>query len=84
MTTVANWISGLAYWHHVHGAPWSAGRHLQKVTLGVQKLQPLVKPLRPPVTLKHMEALREGLDLTDAFDAAVSGVATAAFWGSWR
>ncbi|KAI1784952.1 DNA breaking-rejoining enzyme, partial [Ganoderma leucocontextum] len=83
-TTVDNWLSGLAFWHTLNNAPWHGDRVLKVTCAATTKLQPPPKPKRPPVTLEHMHALRAGLDLTDAFDAAVYAVACTAFWGCRR
>ncbi|KAI1781782.1 DNA breaking-rejoining enzyme [Ganoderma leucocontextum] len=83
-TTVDNWLAGLAFWHTLNSATWHGDRVLKVTCAAATKLQPPPKPKRPPVTLEHMHALRAGLDLTDAFDAAVYAVACAAFWGCRR
>jgi hypothetical protein len=60
---------------------------LAKVKSGVSRMTPSSskRPKRPQVMIEHMHALHDGLDLTDAFDAAVFSCATAAFscnrWG---
>ncbi len=83
-TTIDNWLAGLSFWHTLHHAPWHGGRLLRATCSGASKLQPPPKPKRPPVTLEHMHALRSGLDLTVAFDAAVFALACSAFWGCRR
>ncbi|TFK78483.1 DNA breaking-rejoining enzyme [Polyporus arcularius HHB13444] len=83
-TTIDNWLAGLAFWHTLNAAPWLGSRILKVTCAASLKLQPPPRPKRPPVTLEHMHALRDGLDLTDAFDAAVYAVACAAFWGCRR
>ncbi|TFK78440.1 DNA breaking-rejoining enzyme [Polyporus arcularius HHB13444] len=83
-TTVDNWLAGLAFWHTLNMAQWNGARVLKATCQAALKMQPPPKPKRPPVTLEHMHALRNGLDLTNAFDAAVYAVACAAFWGCRR
>ncbi|KAI0628703.1 DNA breaking-rejoining enzyme [Trametes polyzona] len=83
-TTIDNWVAGLALWHTSKGAPWNGDRVLKATCKAASKLEPAKSPKRPPVTLEHMLALRAGLDLTDAFDAAVYGLACTAFWGCRR
>ena len=83
-TTIDNWLAGLAFWHTANNAPWNGSRLLKATCTATSKLQPPPKPRRPPVTLEHMHALRAGLDLMDAFDAAVYALACAAFWGCRR
>ncbi|KAG2338158.1 hypothetical protein BDR05DRAFT_978282 [Suillus weaverae] len=67
-----NWLAGLHFWHNLHGAPWFS---LTKTVLDLSK-----RPRRPPVTLEHMHALFRGLDLSNAFDAAVFATSCVAFW----
>ncbi len=83
-STVDNWMAGLRFWHTINSAPWHGDRLLKAACATLGKLQPPPKPKRPPVTLEHMHALRSGLDLTDAFDAAVFALACTAFWGCRR
>ncbi|TFK77876.1 DNA breaking-rejoining enzyme [Polyporus arcularius HHB13444] len=83
-STVDNWLAGLRFWHTAHAAPWHGDRLLKAACTTIGKLQPPPKPKRPPVTLEHMHALRSGLDLTNAFDAAVFALACSAFWGCRR
>ncbi|KAG1783772.1 hypothetical protein EV702DRAFT_1209359 [Suillus placidus] len=71
---VTNWLSGLHFWHNLHGAPWHG-----KLTPESSK-----RPCRPPVTLEHMHALFCCLDLSNAFDASVFTVASIAFWSCCR
>ncbi|KAI0688795.1 hypothetical protein C8T65DRAFT_589124 [Cerioporus squamosus] len=82
--TIDNWLSGLHFWHMSRGAQWCGDRLLKATCTTAGKVQPPPKPKRPPVTIEHMHALRSGLDLTDAFDAAVYALACAAFWGCRR
>ncbi|KAG0695840.1 hypothetical protein DFH29DRAFT_1005068 [Suillus ampliporus] len=39
-TTVGNWLSGLHFWHNLHGAPWNGHALLCMSTAGVNKLVP--------------------------------------------
>ncbi|KAH7903818.1 hypothetical protein BJ138DRAFT_1189120 [Hygrophoropsis aurantiaca] len=77
-----NWLGGLHFWHTVNGAVWNGSDMLRHVRRGLTKLVPLSskRAKRPPVTLEAMIALRHGLDMSNALDAAVWAVACIAFW----
>ncbi|RDX48815.1 hypothetical protein OH76DRAFT_1351914 [Lentinus brumalis] len=82
--TMGNWLSGLRIHHAVNGASWSGDMLVKYAKKGAKKLNPPSLPKRPPVTLEHMEALLNGLDLANTFDAAVFALASTAFWGCRR
>ena len=81
-STVDNWLAGLHFWHTINGAQWQGSDILSCAKKGVYKLVPLSSQLakRPPVTIEHLYALRNGLNLSNAFDAAVWAIACIAFW----
>jgi hypothetical protein len=85
---VDSWLAGLRFWHVFNGAPWFGddSEMLAKVKAGVQKLTPPTskRAKRKPVTIEHMHALRDGLDLSSAFDSAVWACAATAFCGCCR
>lgn len=83
-STIDTWIAGLTFWHALNGAPWNGDRMLRAVCKAALKRQPTPRDKRPPVTIQHMYALREGLDLTSSLDSSVYGSACAAFWGARR
>ncbi|EIW64723.1 DNA breaking-rejoining enzyme [Trametes versicolor FP-101664 SS1] len=83
-TTTDSWLAGLAFWHTLNGAPWHGDRILRTTCQAAGKLEPAKLAKRPPVTLEHMHALRAGLNLSNAFDAAVYATACCAFWGCRR
>ncbi|KAH7086663.1 hypothetical protein BKA62DRAFT_731138 [Auriculariales sp. MPI-PUGE-AT-0066] len=84
--TVDNWLCGIKLWHVVYGAPWHGGPMLKAVLKATAKLAPAssFRPRRPPITVRHLEALEAGLALTSPFDAAVFAAATFAFRGCCR
>jgi hypothetical protein len=84
--TLSSWLAGLHYWHTVNGAVWNGSDMLHHVRRGLAKLVPpsSKRAKRPPVTIEAMIALRSGLDLSNAFDAAVWAVAAVAFWSCCR
>jgi hypothetical protein len=81
-STIDNWLAGLHFWHTINGAQWNGGDILSRAKKGAQKLVPISskRAKRPPVTIEHLYALRNGLDLSNAFDAAVWSIACIAFW----
>lgn len=85
-TTLENWISGIHFWHTLHGAPWHGHALLRMSTAGLNKLVPesSKRPRRPPVTLEHMHVLFRALDLSNVFDASVFAIASIAFWSCCR
>jgi hypothetical protein len=90
-STLDSWLAGIRFWHLVNGAEWSGGdmrpgERLRAVKRGVGKLVPDTarRAKRPPVTIEHMHALRAGLNLSNAFDAAVWALACVAFWSCCR
>jgi hypothetical protein len=84
--TLSSWLAGLHYWHTVNGAIWNGKDMLHHVRRGFAKLVPPTskRAKRPPVTIEAMTALRSGLDLSNAFDAAVWAIAAVAFWSCCR
>ncbi len=83
---VKNWLSGIKAWHDVNGAPWY-GHHrwVELARVSARKEGASHKrPLRAPVLIAHLKALREDLDLSKPRDAAVWAVASVTFWGCRR
>lgn len=83
-TTIDTWIAGLSFWHSLNGASWQGGKLLRTICKGAAKLQPKKTEMRAPVTLAHLHALLNHLDMSNSFDAAVFAVATFGFWGCRR
>ncbi|KAI0065325.1 hypothetical protein BV25DRAFT_1869020 [Artomyces pyxidatus] len=77
-STVEAWLSGLQLWHAVQGAPWHGGHILRRVKQGAYKLAPASS------RLDHMRALRQGLDVSNARDAAIWAAAMVAWAGCCR
>lgn len=85
LSCLDGWVSGLQAWHMINNAPWYGDvKFVKQVLKESLKLAPPPRPLRQPVTLKHMKALQKGLNMFNPFDAAVWAVATLAFWGCCR
>jgi hypothetical protein len=82
-----NWMSGLHFWHNLHGAPWFGNSdQVHSISKGVKKLVPdsCKHPLRAPVTMKHIYALRKHLSTSNSRDIAILALAETTFWGTCR
>ena len=80
-----NWMSGLQFWHSLHGAPWNGkASQVDIVCKGVRKLVPATSqhPPRSPVTMQHMYALQQHLSTSNSKDVALLALAEATFWGT--
>jgi len=84
--TLRTWLLGLQLWHVVNGTPWHSAAQLKRSIQGSSAIAPhsTSRPKRPPVTLAHLLALRNSLNLDNTFDAAVFAIATVAFWCQCR
>jgi len=80
------WIAGIRWGHQITNAPWYGSHLLSQAKKGVGDLSPATSWLGKcwPVTLRHLDACREHLDLTNSFDATVYVVACVAFWACCR
>ena len=80
--TLKTQLLGLELWHIVNGVPWQGGSHLKHALQGSNLATPPTSchPKCAPVTLAHLTSLRNGLNLSNTFDAAVFDMATVAFW----
>lgn len=81
-TTADTWLAGIHFWHQLNNAPWNGSSLLRRSKTGLSKLVPesSKRTRRPPVTLDHMHALFNNLDLSNSFDSAVYCTASVAFW----
>jgi hypothetical protein len=85
-STIKTWLSGIHGWHTINHAPWYGDDkwvHLCR-TVATRKGTSHEKPLRPPVSLNHLHVLRQALDLSLPFHAAVWAVALVTFFGCRR
>ncbi|GBE80134.1 hypothetical protein SCP_0213370 [Sparassis crispa] len=80
--TLSNWLAGLHFWHTINGAVWHGHDMLRHVRRGIAKLVPpdSKRAKHPPVTIEAMVILKDGLDLSNVFDAAVWALVSIAFW----
>lgn len=88
--TVRKYIAGIRAWHIAQGWPPpldDAGHKRIEFSLrGLAKLSAgrRSRPIRPPVTLAMLKALKHSLQLNSSFDASVWAMASCAFWGMMR
>jgi hypothetical protein len=84
--TIRSWLSGIRAWHIIHQAPWH-GDHdwVQKGRTAAFKEGTCFKaPRRAPVSLDHLRAIHQKLDLNDPLHAAIWAMATITFFGCRR
>lgn len=86
-SAVKNWMSGIAAWHAMSGAPWYGDQALvTRMKTGVARLAPSSSRCqpRPPASLQHILVLLQFLDLSNPFDIVVAVVAVCAFLACCR
>lgn len=86
-SSIKNWMSGIAMWHHFSNAPWLGDETLvSKMKRGAIRLAPISsrREPRPPASLEHILVLLRCLDLTKPFDIVVAVVAVCAFLACCR
>ncbi|KZV68495.1 hypothetical protein PENSPDRAFT_609889, partial [Peniophora sp. CONT] len=81
-----HFVDGLRMWMLINGVEWARGPLVNAALGAHQNFVPIDarRPPRPPVTPKHLEALREKLDFADPLHSAVFAAACVAFWGVCR
>jgi len=85
--TVRKYLAGIRAWHIAQGWPLPLGDdERQRIDFSLRGLAKLSagkrsRPVRPPVTLAMLAALKESLRLDSSFNASVWAMATCAFWG---
>ncbi|KAF9030725.1 hypothetical protein BDZ89DRAFT_1159244 [Hymenopellis radicata] len=78
-------INGIRAFHIANGEEWFESQTLKQVLEGVKKERPREKKtVRPPVTLRRLQILVEGLDANNGKDNCVAAMATMAFYGQCR
>lgn len=84
--TIRSWMSGLRSWHIVNHAPWYGDDSWVKLArISANKEGTKHKrPLRAPVSIKHLSALRCTINISDPFHAAIFAVALCTFFGCRR
>jgi len=84
--TIKSWMSGLRSWHVVNHAPWYGDDewvHLACISANKEGTKHK-RPLRAPVSIKHLSALYHVIDLSNPFHAAVFAIALCTFFGCRR
>ena len=83
---IRNWMNGLRLWHIFNNAEWN-GKHswISSIIRNADKEGIVFKrPLRNPITLDHLRALRQQLDLKNPLHAAIWAIAVISFWACRR
>nr|GAT43274.1 predicted protein [Mycena chlorophos] len=79
LSSAKGWLNGVAFWHHVNLAPWYGDEPGVKKTLrAIDKDKVFVRPPRPPLSISHLQCIRDNLDITTPFGAAQWALASAA------
>ncbi|KAJ7185068.1 hypothetical protein C8R46DRAFT_809771, partial [Mycena filopes] len=88
--TVNKYLSAVRAWHIAQGWPPPLSEDdLDRIGWSLRGLRNLQgesrkQPVRPPITLAMLRALRLVLDINSPFDACVWAMAACAFWGMMR
>ncbi|KAJ7216471.1 hypothetical protein GGX14DRAFT_297626, partial [Mycena pura] len=88
--TVHKYLSAVRAWHIAQGWPPPLSEaDLDRITWSLRRLNNIQgharkRPVRPPITLVMMRALRLVLKLDNPFDACIWAMACCAFWGMMR
>ncbi|KIP02155.1 hypothetical protein PHLGIDRAFT_79547 [Phlebiopsis gigantea 11061_1 CR5-6] len=78
-TTVESWIAGLSFWHTLNKAAWHSSHMLCQILKTASKEEPEKGKKHPPITLEHLCALRDCLNMWNTFDAVVFAIACIIF-----
>ncbi|KAF9035148.1 hypothetical protein BJ165DRAFT_1395751, partial [Panaeolus papilionaceus] len=84
--TIGSWLSGIRQWHVTHRAAWNGDNAWVGQARMVARKQGThhKRPLRAPVSIDHLHALRKSLNPSNPYDAATWAVATTTFFGCRR
>jgi hypothetical protein len=84
--TISGWLSGLKAWHDTNSAEWCGDKRWVQMARVTAKKEGTAfhKKMRDPVTVDHLAALYDGLDLSNPAHAACWAIATCSFWGVRR
>ena len=78
--TIRSWLSGIRAWHLTNHAQWHGDdKWVQMACTSTNKDH--WRPLRAPVSIEHLLALRRVLSLSDSFHASVWAAALITFFG---
>ena len=84
--TIKSWLSGIRAWHLINHAPWFGDDkwvHMARISANKEGSRHK-RPLRSPVSIEHLLALRRAISLSNHFHAAVWAVALVTFFGCRR
>ncbi|KAG2125015.1 hypothetical protein DEU56DRAFT_744125 [Suillus clintonianus] len=89
ISVARKYLSAVRAWHIAQGwQPPLSDTHHSRINWSLRGLENLQgsrrKPLRPPITLPMLTALKATLTLSDPFDACVWAMASCAFFGMMR
>ena len=89
IATARKYLSGIRAWHIAQGWPEPLSKEAHKrIEWSLRGLQNIfgsrTRPVRPPITIPMLRALRATLDLSNTFDACIWAMACCAFWGMMR
>jgi hypothetical protein len=84
--TVKSWLSGIRSWHLINHARWEGDDNWVKMARVSANKEGThhKRPLRAPVSIEHLLALRRAIDIAVPFHAAVWAVALTTFFGCRR
>ncbi|KAJ7649242.1 hypothetical protein B0H17DRAFT_958584 [Mycena rosella] len=88
--TVRSYLSAVRAWHIAQGwLPPLSDEQLDQIhwsLCGLQHMQgsSCKHPIRPPITIEMLHALRAILNLSDPFDTCIWAMTLCAFWGMMR
>jgi hypothetical protein len=84
--TIKSWLSGVRAWHLTNHAPWYGDdKWVQMARISANKEGSRHKrPLRAPVSIEHLLALRRAITPSNHFHAAIWAVALVTFFGCRR
>ncbi|CAA7270073.1 unnamed protein product [Cyclocybe aegerita] len=87
--TIRKYLSAIRAWHIAQGWPEPLSESDQdRIDWSLRGLQNIFgkrsRPVRPPITIPMLRALKRTLNLNDTFDACVWAMAACAFWGMMR
>jgi hypothetical protein len=89
VSVVKKYLAAIQAWHIAQGwpPPLSDEDH-DRVNWSLRGLKNIQgnrkRPLRPPITISMLRALRASLNLDDPFEACIWAMAVCAFWGMMR
>jgi hypothetical protein len=84
--TIKSWLSGIRAWHLSNHAPWYGDdKWVQMARISANKEGYRHKrPLRAPVSIEHLLALRRAITASNHFHVAIWAVALVTFFGCRR